>query len=57
MPSRVRASVLVSIIRGNDVLIPRGETVFQANDDVIALTAIEHEQDLLDVLIGKVPKK
>lgn len=52
-----RASVLVSIIRGNDVIIPRGETVLQAKDDVIALTAIENEQNLLDVLIGKVPRK
>ena len=51
-----RASVLVSIIRGEDVIIPRGETVLQAKDDIIALTAIENEQELLDVLIGKVPK-
>ncbi len=51
-----RASVLVSIIRGEDVIIPRGETVLQAKDDIIALTAIENEQDLLDALIGKVPK-
>ncbi|NQS99836.1 MAG: NAD-binding protein [Candidatus Omnitrophica bacterium] len=48
-----RASVLVSIIRGTDVIIPRGETVLQAKDDIIALTAIENEQQLLDVLIGK----
>ena len=52
-----RASVLVSIIRGEDVLIPRGETILQAKDDIIALTAIENEQDLLDVLIGKMPKR
>jgi trk system potassium uptake protein TrkA len=52
-----RASVLVSIIRGGDVLIPRGETVLQAKDDIIALTAIENEQELLDALIGKVRKK
>lgn len=52
-----RASVLVSIIRGEDVLIPRGETILQAKDDIIALTAIENEQDLLDALIGKVPKR
>ena len=52
-----RASVLVSIIRGGDVLIPRGETVLQAKDDVIALTAIENEQELLDALIGKVRKQ
>lgn len=51
-----RASVLVSIIRGEDVIIPRGETILQAKDDIIALTAIQNEQELLDVLIGKVPK-
>ncbi|MBU3934076.1 MAG: NAD-binding protein [Candidatus Omnitrophica bacterium] len=51
-----RASVLVSIIRGEDVIIPHGETVLQAKDDVIAVTAIENEQELLDALIGKVPK-
>ena len=51
-----RASVLVSIIRGEDVIIPRGETVLQPKDDIIALTAIENEQELLDVLIGKVSK-
>lgn len=50
-----RASVLVSIIRGPDVIIPRGETILQAQDDIIALTAIENERELLDVLIGKVP--
>jgi trk system potassium uptake protein TrkA len=49
-----RTSVLVSIIRGEDVIIPRGETVLQAKDDIIALTSIENEQDLLDVLIGHV---
>jgi trk system potassium uptake protein TrkA len=51
-----RASVLLSIIRGEDVIIPRGETVLQAKDDIIALTAIQNEQELLDTLIGKVPK-
>ncbi len=49
-----RASVLVSIIRGEDMIIPRGETVLQAKDDIIALTAIENEQELLGALIGKV---
>lgn len=51
-----QASVLLSIIRGEDVIIPRGETVLQAKDDIIALTAIENEQELLDALIGKMPK-
>jgi len=51
-----RAAVLLSIIRGDDVIIPHGETILRANDDIIALTAIENEQELLDALIGKVAK-
>jgi trk system potassium uptake protein TrkA len=46
-------SVLVSIIRGEDVIIPKGTTVLQPQDDIIALTTIENEQLLLDALIGK----
>lgn len=46
-------SVLVSIIRGEDVIIPKGTTVLQARDDIIALTTIENEQHLLDALIGR----
>ncbi|MFH0839286.1 MAG: TrkA family potassium uptake protein [Candidatus Omnitrophota bacterium] len=46
-------SVLVSIIRGEDVIIPKGTTVLQKRDDIIALTTIENEQQLLDALIGK----
>lgn len=46
-------SVLVSIIRGEDVIIPKGATLLQARDDIIALTTIENEQHLLDALLGK----
>ena len=46
-------SVLVSIIRGEDVIIPTGETVFQSRDDIVALTAIENEQQVLDIFLGK----
>lgn len=46
-------SVLVSIIRGEDVIIPKGNTVLQARDDIVALTTIENEQHLLDAFIGK----
>lgn len=45
-------SVLVSIIRGEDVIIPKGTTILQAQDDIIALTTIENEQLLLGMLIG-----
>ena len=47
-------SVLVSIIRGNDVIVPKGNTVLQAQDDIIALTKIENEQQLLSLLLGKI---
>ncbi len=47
-------SVLVSIIRGNDVIVPKGNTILQAQDDIIALTKIENEQQLLNALLGKI---
>ncbi len=46
-------SVLVSIIRRDEVIVPRGDTVLQPLDDVVALTLIEHKQELLNYLIGK----
>jgi trk system potassium uptake protein TrkA len=47
-------SVLVSIIRKDDVIVPKGNTVLKAQDDIIALTTIENEQQLLNFLLGKV---
>lgn len=46
-------SVLVSVIRRDEVIVPRGDTVLQPLDDVIALTLVEHKQELLNYLIGK----
>lgn len=47
-------SVLVSVIRGDEVILPKGDTVLKAGDDLIALTKIENEQTLLNFLIGKI---
>lgn len=47
-------SVLVSIIRGDEVIVPKGNTVLLAQDDVIALTLVQNEQQLLSYLIGKI---
>ena len=47
-------SVFVSIIRGEDVIVPKGDTILLPKDDVVALTLIENERQLLDALIGKV---
>jgi trk system potassium uptake protein TrkA len=32
-------SILVSIIRGDQIIVPRGDTTFRVNDTVLALTA------------------
>jgi len=46
-------SVLVSIVRGEEVILPRGETVLESGDDIIALTMVGNESKLLDALVGK----
>lgn len=47
-------SVLVSIIRGGEVVIPKGKTVLNAGDDIIALTLVENKQQLLELFVGKI---
>jgi len=46
-------SVLVSIVRGEEVIVPKGDTVLRAGDDVIALTLIGNEPQLLNLLVGQ----
>ncbi len=46
-------SVLVSILRAADVIIPRGDTKISSGDEIIALTSIDKEKDLIDLLVGK----
>lgn len=47
-------STLVSIVRGEEVIIPKGDTVLKERDDIIALTTIENENKLLETLLGEV---
>ncbi len=46
--------MLVSIIRGDEVNDPQEDTILKARDDVVALTKIENEQQLLNFLLGKI---
>ncbi|MEW6100951.1 MAG: TrkA family potassium uptake protein [Candidatus Omnitrophota bacterium] len=46
-------SVLVSIVRGEEVIVPKGNTVLKTGDDVIALTLTGNEPQLLNLLAGK----
>lgn len=45
--------VLVSILRGEEVIIPKGNTVLKSRDDIIAITSIGNEPQLLNMLVGK----
>jgi trk system potassium uptake protein TrkA len=46
-------SVLVSIVRGEEVIVPKGNTVLKSGDDIIALTLVGNEPQLLNLLVGK----
>ena len=46
-------SVLVSIVRGEEVIVPKGDTVLKSGDDIIALTTVGNESQLLNLLIGR----
>jgi len=47
-------SVLVSILRGPDIIIPSGSTVILPGDEIIAATLIDAEKNLIKALIGKI---
>lgn len=47
-------SVIVSIIRGEEVIVPTGKTKLEKGDDIIAVTTIENEQALLKALLGEI---
>jgi len=46
-------SVLLSVVRQDDVIVPKGNTVLKAGDDVIALTTVGNESQLSNLLAGK----
>ena len=47
-------SVLISIIRGPEIIIPSGATAILAGDEIIAATLIDNEKHLIRSLIGKI---
>lgn len=46
-------SVFVSIVRKEEVIVPKGTTMLETGDDIIALTLVGNEQQLLNALLGK----
>lgn len=47
-------TALVSIVRGEEVILPKGNTVLEAGDDIIAMALIGNEAELISVLAGKI---
>src|SRR5437588_12852575 len=48
-----RDSTFVAVVREDHVVVPRGDTVFQAGDEVIALVTPESEDEIRRILTGK----
>jgi len=47
-----RGSTVVAIIRNDHVIVPRGDTVLHAGDEVLVLTSPEAEADVVQILLG-----
>ena len=47
-------SVLVAVMRNEELLIPKGDFILKEKDEVIAITKVENESQLLKALIGKI---
>jgi trk system potassium uptake protein TrkA len=48
-----RDSTFVAVVREEHVVVPRGDTVFQAGDEVIALVTPDSEDEIRQMLTGK----
>ena len=48
-----RDATVVAVIRERHVIVPRGETMMQAADEVLALVAAEAEDALRELLVGE----
>jgi trk system potassium uptake protein TrkA len=46
-------AVLVSVVRGTEIIIPSGSTKIQPSDGVIAATLLGNEKELIKGLVGK----
>jgi trk system potassium uptake protein TrkA len=47
-----RDSTVVAIIRDNHVIVPRGDTVLRAGDEVLVLTSPDAEEEVVRKLLG-----
>jgi trk system potassium uptake protein TrkA len=45
-------AVIVSVIRGGKLVIPRGDTTLEAGDEILAVSTIAAEKSLKELLVG-----
>jgi trk system potassium uptake protein TrkA len=45
-------TVIVSVIRGGRLIIPRGDTRLETGDDILAVTTVAAEKPLKELLVG-----
>jgi trk system potassium uptake protein TrkA len=48
-----RDATVVAVVRGDHVVMPRGDTVFEAGDEVLAMVTPESEEDVRNILTGE----
>jgi trk system potassium uptake protein TrkA len=47
-----RDVTVVAVVRGEHVVMPRGDTVFEAGDEVLAMVTPDSEENLRGILTG-----
>ncbi len=47
-----RDATIVAVVRDNHVVVPRGDTVLEVGDEVLALVTTDSENDVRSVLLG-----
>ena len=50
-----REATIVAVLRGDHLVVPRGETVFEAGDEVLALVTPDSEDQIREILTGSAP--
>jgi trk system potassium uptake protein len=47
-----RDATVVAVLRGDHVVMPRGDTIFEAGDEVLAMVTADSEEDVRRILTG-----
>ncbi|HWS47349.1 MAG TPA: TrkA C-terminal domain-containing protein, partial [Acidimicrobiia bacterium] len=48
-----RDATIVAVVRGEHIVMPRGDTVFESGDEVLAMVTSDSEDDVRQILAGR----